>query len=85
MKILKHKVSSSFICIFFFLLINAYTHIHTRTQKKRRERERKTDIHMNTVRTKGEINSLHVLGYAYNQHICSKNNNNNNNKRLNQE
>jgi len=41
---------------------------------------------MNTVRRKKkrEINSLHVLGYAYNQHICSKNNNNNN-KRLNQE
>ncbi len=48
---------------FFFLAINTHTHIH----------KRKTDIHMNTVRTQNEkINSLHVLGYGYNQHICSK-------------
>jgi hypothetical protein len=67
--------------IFFSFNKRTHTHTHTYTKKKKRERERETDIHMNTVRTKGEINSLHVLGYAYNQHICSKNNNN---KRLNQ-
>lgn len=37
---------------------------------------------MNTVRkNKGEINSLHVLGYALNQQICSRENK----RQLNQE
>lgn len=56
----------------FLFSFNKRTHTYT---------EKKTDIHMNTVRREGtkrrkkkggEINSLHVLGYAYNQHICSK-------------